>query len=135
VKPLVQTIMKPDDHNKPAQDVDEYLAAVPGKERAVLEELRQTIRTAAPMAEEVISYRIPTYKYHGPLVFFAAFKDHCSFYVVNKLILERFSSELMPYAISGTTIHFSADHPLPATLVEEIVKVRIEENEAGANKK
>jgi uncharacterized protein YdhG (YjbR/CyaY superfamily) len=55
----------------PAKDVDEYLASVPEKERAALSELRRTIRAAAPMAEESISYQMPAFRYHGPLVFFA----------------------------------------------------------------
>jgi uncharacterized protein YdhG (YjbR/CyaY superfamily) len=72
------------------------------------------------------------FKYHGPLVFFAAFRNHCSFYVVSKPIMETFSSELKPWDTSGTTIHFSAKNPLPASLVKKIVKARIEENEARA---
>ena len=83
-------------------------------------------------AEEVISYQIPTFKYHGPLVFFAAFRNHCSFYVVSKSIMETFSSELRLWDTSGTTIHFSAKNPLPVSLVKKIVKARIEENEARA---
>jgi uncharacterized protein YdhG (YjbR/CyaY superfamily) len=126
--------MNKDQPKKSAKNVDEYLAAVPEEERAVLEKLRRTIRAAAPMAEEVISYQIPTFKYHGPLVFFAAFRNHCSFYVVSKPIMETFSSELRPYDTSGTTIHFSAKNPLPASLVKKIVKARIEENEAKAKK-
>ena len=82
--------------------------------------------------KEVISYQIPMFKYHGPLVFFAAFKNHCSFYVVSKPIMEVFTSELKPWDTSGTTIHFSAKNPLPASLVKNIVKARIEENEAKA---
>jgi len=95
----------------PAPDVDTYLAALPKKERSTLEKLRKTIRAAAPTAEEVISYRIPAFKHHGPLVFFAALKDHCSLFVVNKQILKKFSAELRPYHTSGTTIHFSPEIP------------------------
>jgi uncharacterized protein YdhG (YjbR/CyaY superfamily) len=124
--------MKKDQPQKPAKNVDEYLAAVPEEVRPVLEKLRRTIRAAAPKAEEVISYQIPMFKYHGPLVFFAAFRNHCSFYVVGKPIMETFSSELKPWDTSGTTIHFSAKKPLPASLVKKIVKARIEENEARA---
>jgi uncharacterized protein YdhG (YjbR/CyaY superfamily) len=126
--------MKQDQHNKPVKNVDEYLAAVPKEVRAVLEDLRRTIKAAAPKAEEAISYQIPTFKYHGPLVFFAAFKNHCSFYVVSKSIMKTFSSELKPYDTSGTTIHFSVENPLPATLIKKIVKARIEENEARVKK-
>lgn len=124
--------MKKDQQQKPAKNVDEYLAAAPEDVRPVLEKLRRTIRAAAPKAEEVISYQIPMFKYHGPLVFFAAFRNHCSFYVVSKPIMETFSSELKPWDTSGTTIHFSAKNPLPASLVKKIVKARIEENEAKA---
>jgi uncharacterized protein YdhG (YjbR/CyaY superfamily) len=124
--------MKKDQQQKPAKNVDEYLAAAPEEVRPVLEKLRRTIRAAAPKAEEVISYQIPMFKYHGPLVFFAAFRNHCSFYVVSKPIMETFSSELKPWDTSGTTIHFSAKNPLPASLVKKIVKARIEENEAKA---
>ena len=75
--------MKKDQQQKPAKNVDEYLAAAPEEVRPVLEKLRRTIRAAAPNAEEVISYQIPMFKYHGPLVLFAAFRNHCSFYVVS----------------------------------------------------
>ena len=119
----------------PAKDVDEYLAAVPEKERIALEDLRSAIKDAAPMAEELISYRIPTYKYKGSLVHFAAFKNHSSFIVVDKSLLETFKTELEGYKTSGATIRFSADNPLPAALVKKIVKARIEKNEALAKQK
>lgn len=112
----------------PAQDVDEYLAAVPAKERAVLEELRRTIRAAAPMAEERISYRMPAFMEHGPLVFFAAFRNHLGFYGVSKQVLDTFGSELAPWRTSTTTLHFSAGNPLPAPLVTRIIRARVEEN-------
>ena len=124
--------MNRDQHKKPAKNVDEYLAGVPDEARPVLEKLRRTIRAAAPKAEEIISFQIPMFKYHGPLVFFAAFRNHCSFYVVSKPVVETFSSELRPWDTSGTTIHFSAKNTLPASLVKKIVKARIEENEARA---
>jgi len=110
--------------------VDEYLVSVAEGARAALESLRRAIKAAAPMAEESISYRIPVYKHRGPLVFFAAFKSHCSFIIVSKSVMKKFSSELKQYSTSGTTIHFSAERPLPVALVEKIVKVRVEENEA-----
>jgi uncharacterized protein YdhG (YjbR/CyaY superfamily) len=59
--------------------VDDYLAALPEDQRAALEKLRKTIRAAAPEATETISYQMPTFKLHGRvLVYYAAFKDHCS---------------------------------------------------------
>jgi uncharacterized protein YdhG (YjbR/CyaY superfamily) len=112
-----------------AKDVDEYLASVPAKDRAALEALRRTIRTAAPRAEETISYGMPAYKFHGPLVFFAAFKNHLSFFGVSKPVLEQFRDEVASFRTSSTTLHFSAGHPLPASLVTRIVRARVEENE------
>lgn len=113
----------------PAKNVDEYLHALPEAVRTTLEKIRQAIKAAAPDAEEVISYRIPTYKFHGPLVHFMAGKNHCSFITVSKSITEIFKEELRPYKISGTTIHFTPEKPLPAALVQKIVRVRIKENE------
>jgi uncharacterized protein YdhG (YjbR/CyaY superfamily) len=115
--------------------VEEYLARLPADVQAVLQGLRSAIRAAAPQASEVISYQIPSYKLSGALVHFAAFENHCSFYVVDKSILSQFSSELKDYRTSGTTIHFSVENPLPEELVERIVMVRVEQNERRARSK
>ena len=127
--------MKKDPGKTPAKTVDEYFAAIAPEVRAVLEQLRMTIKAAAPEAEETISYQIPTYKYQGPLVHFVARGNYCSFIVVSRPVLERFKNELKDYDLSGTTIHFIPGHPLPAALVEKIVKARIRENEERAGKK
>lgn len=119
----------------PAKDVDAYLASVPKELRTVLENLRKAIKAAAPKAEEVISYQIPTYKYHGPLVHFVARPSYCSFIAVSKTVLEKFQDELEDFDTSGTTIHFTAANPLSATLVKKIVKARVAENEVHAKLK
>jgi len=118
--------------NLAAKDVDGYLAVLPEEVRISLEKLRQTIKVAAPKAEETISYRMPAYKYHGALVFFAAFKDHCSFFPGSKSIVEIFAKELAPFEAVAGTIHFTVDHPLPQSLVKKIVKLRMKQNEARA---
>lgn len=100
---------------------------------AALEKLRKTIKAAAPKATESISYRIPTFKYQGPLVAFAAFPNHCSFYPLSPSVLEAHRDELEAYDTSKGTIRFPATKPLPAALVKKLVKARIEENEARAN--
>jgi uncharacterized protein YdhG (YjbR/CyaY superfamily) len=119
----------------PAKDVNAYLAAAPQEQRTVLENLREAIQAAAPKAEEIISYQIPTYKYHGPLVHFVARASYCSFIAVSKTVLEKFKDELAGFDTSGTTIHFTAENPLPAALVKKIVKARVAENEAQAKLK
>lgn len=115
--------------NIPAKNVDEYMQALPSAVRTTLEKVRQTIIAAAPEAEEVISYQIPTYKYKGALIHFAAFKNHCGLYAVSKNILKVFEKELWPYVSEGTTIRFTTDKPLPASLLKKIVRARIKENE------
>jgi uncharacterized protein YdhG (YjbR/CyaY superfamily) len=112
-----------------AKTVDDYINGLPGDFKTVLEKLRQAILKAAPKAEEIISYQIPTYKYKGPLVHFAVFKDHCSLIVINKNILKTFGKELKEYKTTGTTIHFTPGKPLPSTLVQRIVKIRVTDNE------
>lgn len=116
----------------PARDVDDYLAAVPEDARAALEKLRKTIRAAAPMATEVISYQVPTFKHHGSLVAFAAFPKHCSFFVMSPAVMGAHRDELRPYRTSKGTIQFPANRPLPAALVRKLIKARIAEIEAQA---
>lgn len=116
----------------PAKSVDEYLARLPEAERACLARLRAQIREAAPMAEEVISYQIPTYRHHGALVHFAAQAKHLSFTVVSGAAMEAVKDKLKGFDASGRTIRFTPEKPLPATLVKRVVKLRVRENEARA---
>jgi uncharacterized protein YdhG (YjbR/CyaY superfamily) len=116
--------------NTPA-DVGEYLAALPEGPRATLEKLRATIKTAAPEAIEAISWGMPAFKYHGrPLVAYAAFKDHYSFFPMSTRFMEAHQKELDAYRTSKRTIRFAPDRPLPATLVKKLVKARLAENAA-----
>ena len=117
-----------------AKDVDEYLAGVPKEVRATLEKLRRTIKAAAPMAAEVISYQMPMYKHHGMVISFAAFKDHCSIFP-GSAVMDAHKEELKRYDTSKGTIRFPASKPLPAALVKKLVKARIEENEARAKRR
>ncbi len=129
------TATRPARKSSLAKDVDAYLASAPKELQTILEKLREAIKAAAPKAEEVISYQIPTYKYHGPLVHFMARERYCSFITVNKEVLQEFKNELKGFDISGTTIHFTPEKPLPAALVKRIVKARAAENEAQAKLK
>jgi uncharacterized protein YdhG (YjbR/CyaY superfamily) len=107
------------------QTVDDYLALVPEPARTTLNKIRATIRSVVPPATtEVLSYRIPAFKYKGVLVWYAAFSSHCSLFPTNALI-EAFSDELKNYTISKGTIQFPVDKPLPATLVKKMVKMRV----------
>jgi len=111
-------------------DIDEYLHDVAPEQRELLEKVRRTIRSAAPKAEEVISYQIPTFKYLGPLIAFAAFKKHCSLFVMSYDVLRAYEGELKPFMGAKATIHFSSEQPLSAALIKKLVKARIAENES-----
>jgi uncharacterized protein YdhG (YjbR/CyaY superfamily) len=114
--------------NKPqVSTVDEYIEACPENVRAILEELRATIRRAAPDATEKLSYRIPTFYYLGNLVHYAAFKHHIGFYPTPSGI-EAFREELARYAGAKGSVQFPLDQPLPLDLVARIVRFRVEEN-------
>ncbi len=110
--------------------VDEYLQYAPVVYKPMLQKLRNAIKAAAPNAEELISYQIPTYKLNGPLVHFAAFEKHCSFIVVSLSVMQDFATELKPYTTKGRTIHFTVDNPIPDALVKKIVRQRVAENAA-----
>jgi uncharacterized protein YdhG (YjbR/CyaY superfamily) len=114
-----------------AKTVDDYIASAPEETRASLSRLREVVREAAPEAEEVISYRMPLYKLDGHLVAFAAWKDHCSFYVMSSAVLEAHKGELQPYVAEKTTLHFPHGDPIPRQLVKKLVKERIAENSAA----
>lgn len=111
--------------------VEDYLAALPESSRAALEELRQTIKAAAPGATETISYQLPAFKDHGrPLVAYGAFKSHCSLFPMSTKVIEAHKEELRPFLAGKGTIRFQTDRPLPAALVRNLVKARLAENAA-----
>jgi uncharacterized protein YdhG (YjbR/CyaY superfamily) len=112
------------------QTVDEYLAPLSPEKRAALEKLRRVIKSAAPKAEECISYGIPGFRLNGKLlVSFGAAEKHCAFYP-GAYPLKAHQDELKAYDTSKGTVRFSADRPLPATLVRKLVKSRIAEHAA-----
>jgi uncharacterized protein YdhG (YjbR/CyaY superfamily) len=124
----------------PAGSVDGYLAAQPEEVRVALEKLRKIIKAAALDTTEEISYRIPIFKHQGrPLVGFGATESHCSFYVMSSSMIPKLARmrarELKGYEVSGATIHFTPDKPLPAALVTKLVKERIAENEKLARRR
>ena len=120
---------------KPVGSVDEYLTAVPPEARTALAKLRKTIRAAAPQATEAISYCMPAFKYHGALVYYAAFQKHCSFFPASSRIIRAYARELARFETAKGTIRFTPDHPLPAALVRQIVRARMKENEERQKKK
>jgi len=120
----------------PPQTVDDYLATVPEPAHSTLNKVRAAIRSALPSeATEAISYRIPTFKYNGSVVWYAAFSKHCSLFPGSLAVIKAFKNELKDFPTSKGTIHFPLDKPLPAALLKKIVKARIAENKAKSNLK
>ena len=113
--------------DKKFRTVDEYIAAYPKSVQIILEQLRQTIKEAAPHAEETISYQMPAFKQNGVLVWFAAFKNHISFFPKVSAI-EAFENQLSSYQTRKGTIQFPINQPIPMSLIKEIVRFRVEEN-------
>ena len=113
------------------KNVDAYIKQFPKDVQATLQELRNTIKTAAPKAEEIISYKMPAYKYHGMLVYFAGYKNHIGFYAA-PTGHDAFKKELSIYKSGKGSVQFPLDKSLPLRLVSQIVKFRVLQNEAKA---
>jgi uncharacterized protein YdhG (YjbR/CyaY superfamily) len=121
-------IMKP-------KTIDGYIALQPQSHREMLEQIRHAIRSAAPKAEETISYMIPAYKYKGLVVGFGATKKGCSFYVMSGTILDSYAKELKDYTGTKSAVHFELDKKLPLALIKKITKERVRQNEEKAKLK
>lgn len=107
--------------------VDQYLGTLSEPARTVMEKMRETIKTAAPGAEEVISYNIPAFRWNGMLVWYAAYKRHIGLYPRGSGI-EVFKKELGDYKTSKGAVQFPIDEPLPVGLIKKIVRYRVKEN-------
>lgn len=114
--------------------VEEYITSFPADIQAKLQELRATIRAAAPDAEERISYQMPAFYLKGNLVYFAAFAHHIGFYPTASGIAA-FQKEIEGYASSKGAVQFPINKPLPLELVGKIVRYRVAENLKNAAKK
>ncbi len=111
--------------------IDTYIVAFPDDVQAVLQQIRRTIHETAPEATEAISYGMPTFKLHGNLVHFGAFKSHIGFYPVPSG-MAAFQEELSAYKQGKGSVQFPLDKPIPYDLIQRIVRFRVEENRAAA---
>ena len=110
-------------------DIDGYISQFPADVQAVLQEVREAVRRAAPDAEETISYRMPAFRQHGVLVYFAAWKNHIGLYppISGDKALER---AVARYAGPKGNLQFPLDEPMPFDLIERIVKLRVKQDAA-----
>ena len=109
------------------QDIDESIAGFPDDIQEILQEIRMTIRQAAPEAKEAIKYRMPTFVLNGNLVHFAAFKNHIGFYPTPTGI-GAFQDELSLYKGGKGSVQFPLDQPIPYDLIRRIVEFRVRES-------
>lgn len=106
-------------------DVDMYISSFPKDIQTILEKVRATIKTAAPKAEEVISYKLPAFRQNGMLVYYAAFKHHIGFFPP---VPESLRVEAAKYAGPKGNLQFQLDEPIPYDLITKIVKARVKIN-------
>lgn len=109
------------------KDIDSYIATFPKGVQVLLEQVRHAIKTSAPKAEEVISYNMPAFKYHGMLVYFAGYKQHVGFYSLPSGH-KAFEKELSKYKQGKGSVQFPLDKPMPLALIKKMVKFRVKEN-------
>ena len=110
------------------ETVDQYIAAFPADVKKRIQQLRKTIKAAAPKADELISYQMPGYKYFGMLVYFAAYKNHIGFYPGAGGVLE-FYKKLSSFKSAKGSVQFPHDRPIPYDVISKIVKFRVKQNE------
>ena len=113
---------------KKINEIDKYIATFPKETQVYLEQLRATIKKSAPDAEEIISYKMPAYKYKGVLAYFAGYKNHIGLYELGSPQKE-FKEELLKYKTGKGSIQFPLDKKLPIGLITKIIKYRVKEND------
>jgi uncharacterized protein YdhG (YjbR/CyaY superfamily) len=103
--------------------IDEYIASFPDDRQKILKELRATIKTAAPDAEEKISYNMPAFTLKGRLIYFGAWKNHIAIYGTPSTTLDLLKDEVSIYKTEKGALQFPFDKPLPLDLISKIVEI------------
>ena len=109
------------------EEIDAYLAALPDDVRSSLERVRSIVRETAPGCTERVSYRIPIFRLRKDLVGMSAHKNHCALHSMSPSLMKAMAEELKGVQVSGATIHFTPENPLPRELIERIVRERMKE--------
>jgi uncharacterized protein YdhG (YjbR/CyaY superfamily) len=118
------------------ETADQYISSFPKDVQAILQKVRKTIQKAVPEAEEVISYNIPAFKYHGWVFYYSAYTHHFSLACPPPFtVFDAFKKELAKYEVSKSAIRFPLDEPVPAALISEMAKFRAKENVENETRK
>ena len=114
------------------QEVDKYLANLDEPKRTTLQQLRQTIRSIAPEAEEGISYGMPSYRLRGKVIAgFAAFKNHLSYLPHSGSVFAEIPDAVAGYVTSKGALQFTIERPLPKALVKKLIAIRLRQAGLG----
>jgi uncharacterized protein YdhG (YjbR/CyaY superfamily) len=112
---------------KKCSSVDEYISMFPPDIQMRLIEIRQIVKAEIPLADEVISYGMPAFRYKGIVVYYAAHKEHIGFYPTSSGV-SNFKEELAGYHTSKGAVQFPYREDLPVHLIQKIVQFRKNEN-------
>ena len=108
--------------------IDEYLAGVGEDRRKALQQLRESIRSIVPEAEEGFSYGLPAFRVRGKAIAgFAATANGCSYYPMSGATIATLSEDLEGYETTKGSIHFDPQRPLPEDLVRKLIQTRMTE--------
>jgi uncharacterized protein YdhG (YjbR/CyaY superfamily) len=108
------------------EEIDAYLAALDEPKQSTLRALRQTILEIIPDAEQCISYGIPGFRLRGKMIAgFAAFKNHLSYFPHSGSVIPELGDAAAAFTTSNGTLQFAAGTPLPKSLVEQLIAVRL----------
>jgi uncharacterized protein YdhG (YjbR/CyaY superfamily) len=116
-------------NKKETKTFKEYKIDYPPEIQRRLEKIRLAVKSVVPEAKERISYNMPSFWFHGNLIYYGAFKNHIGFYPASKTVFEKFKDELKIYKQSGKgTVQFPYNKPVPIDLIKKIAKLRVDEN-------
>ena len=134
-KPKVKSTTKKASAKPKGQTIDDYLANVRDDQREALEKLRQMIKAAVPKAEECINYGVCAFRLDGDCVAgFGAGANHCTYYPMSGSTTHELRDELEDYETSKGSIRFAPEKPLPARLIQKLIKTRIAELKRNRDK-
>ena len=105
--------------------VDEYFATLDDDARRAYERIRDLAVAEVPAAEQGISYGMAALLYRGkPLLGFRAARDHLSVFPFSPAAVEAVAAHLPSEAVAKGTVRFTADRPLPESVVLGLVRSR-----------